>query len=174
MRDATLSLAHHHPGRLRVRADALCDDVASAFERFSRVRGALGSLPGVHEVAHNAKSGSIRVDYEPGAVDPNALIEAIAHAAELRAPSAEAPQPVRRVASVVISVTRDLNALTSELTGGRADLRDLIPLAMSGAAAYSFFVKKERLPRWDNLAYWAFSLFHSLHHGEITERDRAR
>jgi hypothetical protein len=44
---------------------------------------------------------------------------------------------------------------------------------MTAFAAVSFVVKKDRLPRWDNLAYWAYSIFVSLHPSEITD-DEAR
>lgn len=167
----TLRVVHHHPGRLRVRSDVLC----GVNEQLACVRAALGGIEGVHSVAHNPASGSVRVDYEPGAVDPNALVEAAARAAGLALPHPEEEMRARaqRVASVAIGAARDLNAFAHELTGGRADLRDLVPMAMTGLAAYSFIVKKERMPRWDNLAYWAFSIFSSFHTSEIAaDRDR--
>jgi hypothetical protein len=169
-----LELVHHRPGRLRVRSDALCEatDEASA-SRIARIRDAVGGVHGVRSVAHNARSGSILVEYVPGDVEPDAVIEAIGHAAglELAVPSGDARARGPSIAERVIAAARELDAATAALTGGKADLRTLVPGAMVGLAAISFVVKKDRLPRWDNLAYWAFALFHGLH---SVEREGAR
>lgn len=167
---AWLELAHHHPGRLRVGSDLLRYGVADAavHDRHTRVRSALDAMRGVSSVAFNTQSGSVLVEYEPGVVDPNALIDAVARAGGLELLRAELKPPRRRrAATSVIAAAREANAFASELTGGRADLRELVPLVMTGLAAYSFFVRKDPLPRWDNLAYWAYSIFHSLHGAEI-------
>lgn len=170
---ATLDLAHHHPGRLRVRSDALrAREHPPAREKLDRVRGALAAMDGVRTIRFNVDSGSVLVEYEPGRIDPNVLIEAVARAAELEAPPPEQEtRSSRHVSRAVIDAARKINAVTDELTGGRADLRDLVPMAMTGLAAYSFVVKNDRLPRWDNLAYWAFALFQGLHEAEIADRE---
>lgn len=170
---ATLDLAHHHPGRLRVRSDALRrTDHAPVTDRLERVRGVVAAMHGVRSIRFNMESGSVLIEYEPGAVDPNVLIDAVASAADLEPPPPEQERRAGpRPASILIRTARTINALTDELTGGRADLRDLVPMAMTGVAAYSFIVGKDRLPRWDNLAYWAFSIFQSLHATEIAESE---
>jgi hypothetical protein len=67
-----------------------------------------------------------------------------------------------------------LNAVAFELTGWRADLRSLVPAALAGAAAYSFvYGKGPRLPRWDNLLYWSYSIFSALHSKEIERKASA-
>lgn len=164
----TLELAHHHPGRLRVRSDALARG-EEALARFSRVALAIEGRPGVRVVRHNAASGSVLVEYVPGAVEPDALVDAIAAAADLEPPPPDAHERarLRQPALVAIGVTRELNSVAEKILGGRADLRTLVPMAMLGTAAYSFVTGKNRLPRWDNLTYWAFSLFQSLHAEEI-------
>jgi hypothetical protein len=128
---------------------------------FERVQTALMREKGVRSIRLNAASGSVLVVYEPGIADPNAIIDIVAHTADLGPPITEeelrARQP--RVVEVIAGAVRDLDTLTQELTGGRADLRDLVPLAMTGAAALSFVAKKDRLPHWANLAFWAFSIF---------------
>lgn len=170
-----LTLAHHHPGRLRVRSEVFRgqDREASAHVRFDRVHAVLLAMSGVRAVHLNGHSGSILVEYEPGAHDPNELLQALASAADLDLlPATDALRP--RPAWVAIGAARDLNTLIDALTGGRADLRELVSITLTGLAAYSFVVKKDRLPRWDNLAYWAFALFQSLHAAEIAEGgDRA-
>jgi hypothetical protein len=67
-----------------------------------------------------------------------------------------------------VGVAKELNAITMELTGSRADLRVLVPTAIAALGAYSFAYGKEpRLPRWDNLLYWSYNIFVSLHRREI-------
>lgn len=171
---AELELVHHRPGRLRVRSDALCsstDDASAA--RVERIRASVSPVHGVRSIAHNARSGSILVEYVPGDVEPDALVEAIGRAAGLELASRTSGEGARRrtVAEAAIGIARELDAIAGALTGGRADLRVLVPGAMVGLAAYSFAVNKDRLPRWDNLAYWAVALFQSLHSVEI-ERSR--
>jgi Heavy metal associated domain 2 len=162
-----LELIHHHPGRLRVRAAALRDDG----ERFERLSRALDETAGILAVTHNPRTGSVLVEYEPGLVEPDAIALRMAEAAELISPfDPRAAKPVFRPAGAVIEGTRELNAIAHELTGGRLDLRSIVPAALAGAAAYSFaFGPGPRLPRWDNLLWWSYSVFASLHAREVAD-----
>jgi hypothetical protein len=160
-----LELVHHHPGRLRVRAAVLRDDSELA----ARISRALEGMPGIARVTQNLRTGSVLVEYEPGLVEPDAIAQRIAATAELLSPfDPRAAKPVFRPAGALIDGTRGLNAIAEELTGGRVDLRSIVPAALAGAAAYSLaFGRGPRLPRWDNLLWWSYSIFHSLHAGEI-------
>lgn len=162
-----LELAHHHPGRLRVRANAFA---AGGVELFERARAALRGMPGIGAVTHTVRSGSILIEYSPGHVEPDEIIGAIADAAGLGRPLPEEEQRRRRAQPAVLAIgaVRELNDLTRELTGFRADLRTIAPAAIAGLAAYSFMQEKgARLPRWDNLLYWSFNIFTMLHWREI-------
>ncbi len=160
-----LELVHHHPGRLRVRSAVLRDEA----ELSARVTSALDGIPGITKVAHNGRTGSVLVEYEPGLAEPTVIAERIAAAAELLSPfDPRAVKPVFKPASALIDGTRELNAIAGELTGKRVDLRSLVPAALAGAAAYSFaFGRGPRLPRWDNLLWWSYSVFSALHAREI-------
>jgi hypothetical protein len=160
-----LELAHHHPGRLRVRADALVD----ALDVVQAVRDALDAMPGILGLRYTAQTGSILVEYEPGHADADAIILRIAEVAGLEPPLDEAELRRRRArpALIAIGATRELNKIAEEVTGGRADLRAIVPAALAGLAVYSFMGEKQRLPRWDNLAYWSFNIFTMLHKREI-------
>ncbi len=160
-----LELVHHHPGRLRVRAAVLRDNAPLA----ERITAALEGVAGVREVAHNPRTGSLLVTYEPGLAEPDMIADRIAETAQLISPFDErASKPIFRPAGALIEGTRELNAIAQELTGGRADLRSIVPAALAGAAAYSFaFGKGPRLPRWDNLLWWSYSVFASLHARDI-------
>jgi hypothetical protein len=160
-----LELAHHHPGRLRVRADALVE----ALDVFQTIREALDAVPGILAVRYTAQTGSILVEYEPGHADADAIILRIAEVAGLAPPLDEAELRRRRArpALVAIGATRELNKLAEEVTGGHADLRAIVPAALAGLSVYSFMQEKQRLPRWDNLLYWSFNIFTMLHRREI-------
>ncbi len=160
-----LELAHHHPGRLRVRADALID----ALDVVQQIRETLDAVAGIVSVKYTAQTGSLLVEYEPGLADADVIILRIAEAADLDPPLDEATLRERRArpALLAIGATRELNKLTEEVTGGRADLRSIVPAALAGLAVYSFIEEKNRMPRWDNLLYWGFNIFTLLHRREI-------
>jgi len=165
-----LELAHHHPGRLRVRADALID----ALDVVQAIREDLDAVPGIVSVKYTAQTGSILIEYEPGLADADDIILRIADAAGLAPPVDEATLRAERArpALLAIGATKELNRLTEEVTGGRADLRTLVPAALAGLAVYSFIEEKNRMPRWDNLLYWGFNIFTMLHKREIDGQPR--
>jgi hypothetical protein len=159
----SIELVHHHPGRLRLRASVFQGET----DALARVRARLDALPGIVEVEHNARTGSVLIHYEPGLVEPDDIVAAVAEAADLDPPRERVRDP-NKPALVAIGVTRELNAAVGMLTGGRADLKTLVPAAMVGVGVYSFFAGKgPRLPRWDNLVYWGYQIFTGLHREEI-------
>jgi hypothetical protein len=166
-----LELVHHHPGRLRLRAEALLSDSPRATAALEAVQ----AMPGVAKVTHNPQTGSLLVEYEPAHIDADAIVERIAAAAGLISPfDPRAQRAPVQPSNVLIDGARDLNAVAFELTGWRADLRTIVPAALAGAAAYSFmYGKGPRLPRWDNLLWWSYSVFSSLHAKEIARRTGA-
>jgi hypothetical protein len=162
-----LTLVHHHPGRLRVRADAFREGDAPA-----KVLDALDAEPGIVSVSHNPRTGSLLVEYQPGLADSETILARIAEAAGLEMPSDEPPPP-KKPALVAIDAAREVNELVADLTGEQTDLRTLIPFGMAALAAYSLvYHPDERLPRWDNLLYWSYNVFTQLHRREI-ERSAA-
>jgi len=169
-----LELVHHHPGRLRLRADALIGGPGGLGAAVvERVRQTLESLPGVRAVHHSARTGSLLVEYSPGLVDANMIVSRIASAAGLGLPLSprEARRHRRSPAHTAIDIAREANALTYELTGWRSDLRFLAPVALAGAAAFSLFRNKpnSRLPKWDTLLWYSYNAFTALHASEIAE-----
>jgi hypothetical protein len=159
-----LELVHHHPGRLRVRAESLRDDE----KRIDRVKAALDGMPGITRVVHKADTGSFLIEYEPGLAEPDAVVVRIAEVAGLLSPfDPRARKKPAQTSTALIDGARGLNAVANELTGGRADLRVVVPAALAGLAAFSFSREKMRLPRWDNLLWWSYSIFTALHSQEI-------
>lgn len=157
-----LSLIHHHPGRLRVRAIALRSGDTAA-----RVLTALEAEPGIVAVSHTPRTGSLLVEYQPGLADSEAILARIAAVSGLDLPSGAQRSPRVEPGIVAIAAARELNTLVHELTGYRTDLRTIVPLGMAALSAYSLVVGKDPLPRWDNLLYWAYNIFSQLHQRDL-------
>lgn len=165
----TLQLIHHHPGRLRVRAAAFRQGDAA-----DRARRELEAVPGIAQVTHTARTGSLLVEYQPGLADPDVILSRVAEAAGLDMPSEEERAREREPALVAIDVAREINAIVHEVTGYRADLRSIVPLGMAALAGYSLLRHEgTKLPRWDNLLYWSYNIFTQLHRREIDAAARA-
>ena len=164
-----LKLVHHHPGRLRVRATVFEKDAPALVA----VRARLDALAGIVEVAHTATTGSLLIVYQPGMVEPDTIVAVVAEAAELDLPRDE-PRDPRRPALIAIGVGHELNAAVEELTGRRANLATIVPAALAGFAAFSWLKHEDsRLPRWDNLLYWSWSVFRDLNRRSIAEAARS-
>lgn len=169
---APLELVHHHPGRLRLRAPALIGDATLA----TRIREAVEGHTGVRKYVHNTRTGSVLIEYEPALADADALVTLVGRASGLGQPLSprEARRRRRSAARVIIDVARELDSIAHETTGWRADLKLLAPMSLAAAAAYSF-VRNDasgRLPRWDNLLWWSYSVFKDLHKDEIEDAAR--
>jgi hypothetical protein len=162
--NGVLELVHHHPGRLRVRADAF----RLRPEVVERVRDAIANLPGITRFSPSRRTGSLLIEYQPGLVEPDDVVSRIADSADMDWLGEGSIRARRQPGVFAVGVARELNAITMELTGSRADLRTLVPTAIAALGAYSFAYGKEpRLPRWDNLLYWSYNIFVSLHRREI-------
>lgn len=160
----TLELVHHHPGRLRVRAEVFRGQDAPA----SLAREAALGLPGVTRFEHSSRTGSILIEYEPGHGQADRILDAVATAAGICPCPEGALARARSPALLAVGAVQELNSIAEELTGHRADLRSLVPAGLAALGAYSFVTSGEhRLPRWDNLLWWSYSVFVSHHRDEI-------
>jgi hypothetical protein len=160
-------LVHHHPGQLRLRS-------ADFRAPSARVQGAIARLrdaPGVRELQHDARTGSVRIAYVLGAVEPDVLVRRVADEAGLSVYTRAARAAAERdaVPRAIVRTARAVNRAVSALASERADARSLASVALAGLSVYSFVKSPQRLPRWDSLAFWSLSLFNMLH-----ERDEIR
>ncbi len=159
---ALLHLVHHHPGRIRVRSEVFVGQDAPAV---AAVRTSVEGIFGVTAVDHTPLTGSLLIRYEPGLAEPGLIAARIAEAAGLSGVVDDATDRGRRVdpAAVVVSTVRAANTVARELTGGRADLSVIVPAALASAAVVSFTRSSDRMPRWDNLLWWSYSMFLDWH-----------
>lgn len=174
--DKPLRLVHHHPGYLRVRAAAfLGTDQESAIVKTAR--NAAESVPGFRSWSLNAKTGSVVIEYEPGAVEPDDLLKHIAKSAGLPGVEVATRHKMTRqeVVSSFLDKVQGANQTVNHLTGGRADLRELVPLGLAVTSVVSFIVNDERsrLPHWMSALYRGYRIFMHWHRPEVRTRERA-
>lgn len=151
----TLFVAHHHPGRLRVRSRAFERDAAlrESVARFA------GEQTGVRAARAEAKTGSVLVSYDPTRADAGDLLTAIAARAHLVVTEPPRGNPVQ----AVFDAARALDEHVVDWSGGRFGLGFVVPLTMGVGSIGSFlWSSHRRVPRWDNLIYWGVQLFRSL------------
>ncbi len=168
-----LRIAHHHPGRLRLRSRAFEHDGGG--RELARAKAALAAVAGVREVTSREDTGSLLVLYDPSRVGADSIVHAVVGETGLAVGVGRAkPGDEDRLAYIAIDVVRELNTLARDLTKNRADLRVLVPAALSGLGMYSLATRGARLPSWDTLLYWSYAVFLSVNQREIGERAHAK
>jgi hypothetical protein len=175
--DEPLRLVHHHPGYLRIRSGVFVqpkDDnpvVAAA-------QTAAESAPGFHSWTLNPKTGSVVVEYEPGTLDADDLLKHIAKSAGFRGVenwTGGSKTSREELVSAFLDTVQDVNQVVSQLTGERADLRELVPTALAAVSVLSFILNKDRgrLPQWSSALYRSYRIFMQWHRPEVRTRERA-
>ncbi len=164
-----VTLVYHHPGRLRLRGDALERSPSVA----ARMREVVSCVEGVGRVAHNRASGSLLVEYAPEQTDADVVLGALADAGVRVVEKPRRPEASR----AVVGATRRLNTHVGEATRGAADLHGVVSFALGvGAVASLVLGRQTRWPRWDNLLYWSYTFFRDVHlrDGQRSERRYGR
>jgi hypothetical protein len=177
--DEPVRLVHHHPGYLRARAKAFESTEDDAV--VAAARAAAETTAGFRSWSHTSKTGSIIVQYEPGAVDPDDLLKHIATAAGLSgvesASSTNSATEMNReeLVSVFMDKVQNINGLIGDSMGGRADLRELVPMAFVVTSVVSFVLNdsRGRLPSWNSALYHGYRIFMQWHRREQRVRERS-
>lgn len=151
-----LVVAHHHPGRLRVRAPRfeLDERLLQATQRW------LAEHAGVESVSADSGTGSILIAYDASQTDAGELLVAIAAHTRLLVVKREPREPAARR---VFHAVRELDGLMLGASGGRFGLGVVFPAALGVSSVATFILSSHaRAPRWDNLLWWAMQAFHAL------------
>jgi len=171
-----LRLVHHHAGYLRVRTAAFLG-VVDASPVVTAARIAAEGVSGFRSWSLNPKTGSVVIQYEPGALEPDDLLKHIAKSAGLPGVEVATPRKMSReeLVSSFLDKVQGANQTVSHLTGGRADLRELTPAALAVVSVISFIVNDERsrLPHWMSALYRGYRIFMQWHRPEVRTRERA-
>jgi len=166
---------HHHPGYLRIRADAFLqpkenDPVVAA------AQAAAESVPGFRSWILNPRTGSVVIQYEPGAVEPDDLLKHVAKRGGFHGVEIATPAKLNRqeVVSRFLDMVQSVNRAVDQLTGGRADLREVGPVALAALSVVSFIVNdnRGRLPQWSSALYHSYRVFKHWHRPEVRSRER--
>jgi hypothetical protein len=171
-----LRLVHHHPGRLRARANVFLD-AGDDDPVVVEARATAAAAP-ISHFAHFPATGSILIEYAPGALDPDELLERIALNIGCAGVVHDNGNKHRdEVVDAVIDAFKGLNELAFESTGRRADLREIVPGALvltSVAAFLSGGGGRGFMPRWEVALWFAHAFFTQWHSREIDrKRERA-
>jgi len=168
-----LCLVHHHPGYLRVRAVAFLQPdspIAAA------ARTAAEEVSGFRSWSLNPKTGSVVIQYDPGTLDSDDLLKHIAKRAGFRGVEIATRRKMTRqeLVSGFLDTVQDINQVVDQLTGGRADLREVGPVALAALSVVSFVVNDDRgrLPFWSNALYHSYRVFMHWHRPETRTRER--
>jgi hypothetical protein len=166
---------HHHPGYLRVRAAAFVQPEDDS-PVVTAAQTAAETVPGFRSWSLNPKTGSVVVEYDPGTLDADDLLKHIAKSAGLRGVEISTSRKMNRqeLVSAFLDTVQGVNQVVSQLTGERADLRELVPVALAAISVVSFVLHKDRgrLPDWNNTLYHSYRVFMQWHRREIRTRER--
>ncbi len=174
--DEPLCLVHHHPGYLRIRADAFIQPEDDSLP-VTAAQAAAESTPGFRSWSLNPKTGSVVVEYDPGTLDADDFLKHIAKNAGLRGVEISANRRKmnrQELVSTFLDTVQDVNQVVSQLTGERADLRELVPLALAATSVVSFVLNDDRgrLPHWSSALYRSYRIFMHWHRREVRTRER--
>jgi len=170
-----LRLVHHHPGYLRIRAEAFVQPAGDPV--VTAARSAAETALGFRSWSHNPKTGSVVVEYDSATLDPDDLLTHMAKSAGFRGVETSTGDKRNRqeLVSAFLDAVQRVNRVVAELTGERADLRELVPLTLAALSAVAFVLDKDRgrLPDWNNTLYHSYRVFMQWHRREIRTRERA-
>jgi len=173
--DEPLLLVHHHAGYLRVRADAFLHAVPDN-PTVTAARTAAEGAPGFRSWSANPTTGSVVIQYEPNKTEADDLLTHIAKCAGFSRVEVQTRTKVNRqeLVSGFLGTVRNVNHTVDRLTGGRADLRELGPVALAAISVLSFILNdnRGRLPQWSSALYHSYRVFMHWHRPEIRARER--
>jgi hypothetical protein len=162
------SISHATSGRLRIRVRGHPEEVDRILDRIAERAGAHPDVAGVRT---DARTGSALVTWDPQRLDLATVVDLCrtAHAAlqDLVAPVIQeaVDEPVSQAAERLIDRLTTANRGVMRATGGRADLRFLLPTTFAVASIRQLLRTGPAFPSipWYVLAYYAFDSFIKLH-----------
>jgi hypothetical protein len=173
--DEPLRLVHHHPGYLRIRAGIFIEPEDDS-PAVTAAQTAAETCPGFRSWTLNPKTGSVVVEYDPSMLEADDLLNHIAKSAGLRGVENSTSSKMNRqeLVSAFLDTVQDVNRVVSELTGERADLRELVPVALAATSVVSFLLNEDRgrLPQWSSALYRSYRVFMQWHRPEVRTRER--
>jgi hypothetical protein len=171
-----LAIAHHLPGRTRLRTPVLRKDPPAC----ERIADTLAAIPGVRDVKVRPYTGSMLIEHDEKlaigtlveATRAALAIDRVLAAGERPPLEAEVP-PFSSIARKLVIAVRELDRDIRRGSDGTVDLGMLATLGFLGAGAAEVVASgKLPLPPWFNLAWWGFRTFMTTEQPEIHADDR--
>jgi len=173
-------IAHHVPGRMRLKVDAAKGNDALLED----IRQTLVAVPGIHDITVNASTGSVTVHYSVDAhPELYASIEQHQSHFTVHAPPATKIDEVSKLiedeaeflaehsstARAIVDFCRDLDCAVKKSTGNAVDLKVLVPL---GLAAVTFIEigATAATPVWVTIGLFSLNHFIELQAHQAAER----
>jgi hypothetical protein len=158
-------IAHHIPGRIRIRLPHARGDRAF----LEQINQSISPRPGVRYVEVNPATGSVVIHYEDS--PPEDFKQSLAlHAdhEDLFMLDLNSHTEERNVSHSIDSGFKNLSNSVKRATDGAIDLKELFPVVLA-AAALAFIKTAEGTPLWVSLLNFSFSSYMALHEPEQIE-----
>jgi hypothetical protein len=126
----------------------------------SGLEDAVARLAGVRSVTWQPRTRGLLVLYDPGAVEPAALVDAVAEHADVDV--ADEPSASDRYPPLTALLARPVATLNQRLhhaSRGRADLRGLAPVLLVAWAAAELLRGRGTALSWSSALWYAHGLF---------------
>jgi hypothetical protein len=80
----------------------------------------------------------------------------------------------QELVSAFLDTVQGINKVVSQLTGERADLREVVPVALAATSVVSLVLNEDRglLPFWSSALYHSYRVFMQWHRPEVRTRER--
>jgi len=173
-------IAHHVPGRMRLKVDAAKGNDALLEE----IRQTLVTVPGIHDVAVNSSTGSVTVHYSVDAhpelhtsIDQHqshfsvhaAPVTKIDDMTKLIEDEAEFLADHSSAARAIVDFCKDLDRTVKKSTGNAVDLKVLVPLGLA-AVTFVEIGATAATPVWVTIGLFSLNHFIELQAHQAAER----
>lgn len=157
-------VAHHVPGRLRLRLDTRTD----ASEVMARIQSALANRAGYERAEYRPQTRSLVLRYNPAEIDSGRLLDSWLPVAGVEVLEGSEPATNGRAEGTAVGdrisgSVGSLNRGIGRATRGALDLRDLFPLTLFAFGLRRLTQGNLQPVPWYNLLYYGYSTFFSLH-----------
>lgn len=157
-------VAHHVPGRMRLRLDRGVDVQATA----QQIHDTLISRDGFHRVEANPSARSVVVHYNPTQLELAHLLDEGIFLGVLDLVGEGTREIAKavggtRVSNGVVGSVASVNAGIGRVTGGLLDLRDVFPLTLFGFGIRRLAQGSLQAMPWYTLLFYGYSTFYALH-----------
>ncbi len=156
-----MQVVHASPGRLRLKVPHEALESAAVL----RATEALIAMSGIREVSKNPLTGSVLIQFDPNITGLPQMWAAVAGTGiNLSMPQQNGSNGATRpiIGEAIMSFFGRADQRLSEMTGGAADLRTVVPIGLVVLAAREVLAGRLGAAPWYTLLWYAYSSFDKL------------